>query len=208
MLTKKITGILISLFVIALSAGRVQALPLDGDPAAVTSGAQQFSQTENGFEINAEVQYAVYHSADYGGFDPAWGEDEYIYAYQIFNSDESDFGINFFSVGILPGATVGSIGEDGSYGVPGGIGSVVQSFAANPVQSANFLYIPEVIQPTEHSLVLLFTSDLAPTIGFGTIAGGGISGSVALPTPYTIPEPATITLFALAGGMLIRSKRG
>ena len=90
------------------------------DPAAVMSGSADFD-AHGSAVLAGFVDYAVYAPGDYSG--SMSFPDQYVYAYQVFNNDTSEAGIDFFSVGILADITVFNVLDDPlfAYGVPGGI---------------------------------------------------------------------------------------
>ena len=154
------------------------------------------------------MDYAVYQPGTYTGDvqSPSsqvpgqavsFPDDHYVYAYQFFNSAESDVVIDYFSVGLLSNAYADNVGFDllqpgiapsDQFIMPGNILCLFNS--------------PEgSVGSDEYSTVLLFSSDAGPEMGFGSIPGGatgGVSG-ICLPTP--VPEPATVSL--LLGGSII-----
>ena len=181
--------ILFLLVLAGVVAGTTQAA-LVGD---VTSGSTLFTHTNGGIIISANVEYAVYSSGVYAGYIPAsLPAGKFIYAYQVFNTVASNIPVNLFSVGLNAGAIQANdqCWTDGTYGTLGGIPSTgFSGFTVSPQQEAAYGFFFGSIGQNQHSVVLLFSSDLAPTTGYGTI--GGALG--ALPTP--VPEPATIVLF-------------
>jgi len=176
---------------------------LFNDPAAMTgfTNKTSFSITMSGSVLKADVEYAVYAPGNYPGDDITSGN-EYIYAYQIFNSTQSNVAVDFFSVGILIGSSVDFVYTDTSYGVLGG----ADPFAFNFPQSAGFVFIGDALNSGQWSDVLIFSSTHLPTIGFGTVSGGGLSGMGSLATPSVLPEPATI-LFIAPAIFILRIKK-
>lgn len=175
---------------------------LYNDPAAMTGfkNKTSFNITMSGSVLKADVEYAVYSPGDYPG-DDRTGDSEYIYAYQILNSTQSNVAVDFFSVGILSGSSIDLIYTDTSYGVLGG----TVPFAFNFSQSAGYVFIRDALNPGQWSDVLIFSSTYSPTIGFGTVSGSGLSGMGSLPTP-SVPEPATI-LFIAPAIFILRIKK-
>ncbi len=167
---------------------------LYNDPAAMAgyAGSTSINVTQLDVELKADVEYAVYAPGTYPGSDLTSGSG-YIYAYQIFNDLKADVAVDFFSVGIISPATVDNIYTDDTYGYSPD--SAVEPSMSNIfAQSAGFIFAGQSLGPRKWSSVLIFSSDNEPTIGFGTVSGGGLSGMGNLPTP--IPEPATIALVA------------
>jgi hypothetical protein len=181
-----------SAFVFAASA----EASLYNDPNAMTgfAGTTSFDITVSDVSLKADVEYAVYAPGTYPGKDLTGGS-KYIYAYQIFNSfnrSRPNVAIDFFSVGISSGVTIDNIYTDNIYSYT--LGSGVDPLSNIFAQSAGFTFAVQSLDSREWSNVLIFTSVLSPTMGFGTISGGGASGMAALPTPSMLPEPATIAL--------------
>jgi hypothetical protein len=170
------------------------SLYLCNDPVAIAGYTDRisFDITWSGVKLKADVDYAVYAPGKYPGYDFTSGS-KYIYAYQIFNDLKSDVAVNFFSVGIISGATVNTIYDDNTYGYLPGSG-IEPSTSNIFAQSAAFIFEGENLNPREWSDVLIFSSIYSPTIGFGTVSGGGLCSMGALATPSIVPEPATIVL--------------
>jgi hypothetical protein len=152
------------------------------------SGTTAFSFSQGTSILNVNVEYAVFAPGQYAGSDTSGGTD-YIYAYQIFSDSSSTVAVDFFSVGIISGSSINTVYTDSTYGTLGG----VNPFAFNFPQSAGYIFTPAALNPGQYSTVLLFSSDYAPTMGFGTVSSGGLGGMCALPTP-AVPEPMTIAL--------------
>ncbi|MGB8226429.1 MAG: hypothetical protein WCE45_06145 [Sedimentisphaerales bacterium] len=167
---------------------------LYNDPNAMADfkNKTSFSITMSGKTLKADVEYAVYAPGDYQGDDQTDGS-EYIYAYQISNSTQSNVAIDFFSVGLIDSSYADYIYTDTTYGTPGG----KDPFAFSFPQSAGYMFIGDALNPGQWSDVLIFSSTYSPTIGFGTVSGGGLCGMGSLPTPsMLLPEPATIIFLA------------
>jgi len=171
---------------------------LYNDPAAMPgyTNKTSFDITLLGIELKADVEYAVYAPGTYPGSDFTGGN-EYIYAYQIFISTQSNAAVDFFSVGIVDGATVDAIYTDDIYGYSpqSAVEPLISKIFA---QSTDFIFAGQFLNPGQWSNILIFSSTHLPTIGFGTISGGGLCGMGALATPSILPEPATIVLIAPA----------
>ena len=180
-------------FVFAVSA---KASLLYNDPNAMTgfAGTTAFSITVSTVSLKGNIDYAVYAPGTYPGLNLR-GCGEYIYAYQIFFSPKDNVAIDFFSVGISNGATINNIYTDNTYGFWPGSG-IDPSLSNIFAQSVGFIFADPSLDLRDWSNVLIFTSAYSPTMGFGTISGGGASGMAALPTPSMspVPEPATIAL--------------
>jgi hypothetical protein len=163
------------------------------------SGTTTFNLSNGTSVLNVSVEYAVFAPGQYAGSDISGGSD-YIYAYQIFSDSASNVAVDFFSVDVSAGS-INAVGADTTYGVLAGVNPLAFNFP----QSAGYMFIYSALQPGQHSSVMLFSSDYAPTMGFGTVSGGGLSGMGALPT-ILIPEPATMALL-IPAIMALRIKR-
>ncbi|MGA2915183.1 MAG: hypothetical protein ABSE89_04070 [Sedimentisphaerales bacterium] len=166
---------------------------LYNDSAAMAgfTNKTSFDISMMGSVLKVDVEYAVYAPGNYPGLDIS-GHSEYVYAYQVFNKSQSNVAVDFFSVGILPGCSIDSVYTDTSYGTVGG----AVPFAFHFPQSAGFVFISNALNPKQWSDVLLFTSIYSPTMGLGTVSGGGLGVMGSLPTPSIVPEPATILIIA------------
>ena len=76
------------------------------------------------------------------------------------------------------------------------------------IGTANWTFGNPNIMQNEDSYVLLFSSPNVPEMGFGVTIDGGGTATEQLPNPSSIPlpEPGTIGVLALAGGMLLRRR--
>jgi len=157
-----------------------------------------------GLGLSGSLDYAVYGPGTYDG-SLTFPADKYVYCYQLFDSLGSTVNIDYFSVGLYPGVTVGNLEYDAAdtHAVAGGI----NPFTEFPLsQTVLCLFSASPITPNSHSSVLLFTSDKAPTMASGVASGGYTGGAViSLPTP--IPEPATMLLFTLAAPAIVNKVR-
>jgi len=195
------------LLVSTLFASAANGLPSSGALPGWEPSIMPFDYTFNGRSLTGDIDYAVYE--EYPGTAPSGGQ--YVYAYQIINSELSDVSIDSFSVGILEGTSVGDIGSD-LYQVADGVEPSFAYFSpdAQAAQSAIYLFLPHVgglVGSAQNSAILLFSSDKTPTEGFGVIEGGGIGRIVeGLPTTSPAPEPATIFLFG-TGAILVTLTR-
>jgi hypothetical protein len=203
----------IMLLTVALCGSAANALPVSGTVEGWEPSTIYFEYVVDGRTLSGQIDYAVYTTSP-GEVELAG---QYVYAYQITNSGSSNVSIDSFAVGILEGATVIDIDFDSSVS-----GGDVEPFHAyfSPdqptAQSAAWWFMPApigdgVVQIGQQSVVLLFSSNDAPSPlndGFASIAGGGIGGTVTnLPTP--IPEPTTIILLGGSWAMIaaIRGRR-
>lgn len=205
-IVKNIKAITVILFVcVSVFAVCVKA-SLYNDPAAMTgfTNRTSFSITMSGSVLKADVEYAVFAPGTYPGNNLA-GDDEYIYAYQVFDSLKSSVAVDFFSVEITSGVTVNTIYDDETYGYSPET-AVAPSISNLFAQSAGFIFAGQSLNPRNWSDVLIFSSTHSPAIGFGTVSGGGLCGMGSLATPSVLPEPATI-LFIAPAIFILRIKK-
>ena len=187
-------------FVVAAMATMALGTNLNGDPAALISGAADFSSPD---DFAAAVEYAVYAPGDYAGVFA--GSDEYfIYAYQVFNDPGSAGWLASFTVGLLEGAGVVGYGFDDTYGVLGGEEPLLTRLVggANPTSVE---WVLDEMASDVHSTVLLFSSPFTYTWDTGSIINQGGQDTQPLPTP--IPEPATMALLGLGAVALVARRR-
>lgn len=177
-------------------------IPLNSDSIALAdySGLISVNQTKGSHIYSFNVSYAVYDVTVYnanGRFDPSYGQDLYIYAYQIFNSVNSNTDIKAFEIAITESVTVDNITYDEVAGMPFGITPHLENILPT---SAIWKFDKNPINPGENSVVLLFTSDFAPGYDNNTTLHSrnenGISG-ISVVAPSLIPEPTTLLLLGL-----------
>ena len=208
---RKILVCFLFVCVLSVAAQSAFALPLFNDPAAINSvsGDYIFGGAGNQPLFSLHVESAVYLTGGYsanGGYDPSGGADTYLYAYTFSNNVESDVGADDFSVGILPGVLASNAFSDAAYGGIGGVSPFLSMLVGTPLQNAKYLFLLDTIDPGEHSSVLLFTSDMAPTDGYATVSAGGAGGMVSVITPMNVPEPAGLLLIG-AGAVFMRKRK-
>ncbi len=200
------------LYAVGASAG-----VLATDPAALPAwqGTQLFQQTVFTLNLKANVDFAVYSPGAFSGSaalgnpaDPSGGND-YVYAYQVLNDQGGNVSVTQLSVGFLDLPPNGDGVDDAE--VPQNIG-FVDGFASpdvDPSSSFNPNNNPNVLKQaadwalagldpstSDTSDVLFFTSPYGPEWDNGSILGGGLGATNALPSP--VPEPATFVLGLLA----------
>jgi hypothetical protein len=198
------TGIVSAVILIFVQSG---SAALWQDPAAMPSysGTAPFGAT--GDVLTGYVDYAVYDKHAYSG--SVIFPNLYVYAYQVFNNIGSTAAIDFFSVSLNPGVQASHADWEisKSYSAPGG------SIPAPSVLPQSVIYLfPFVdISPGENSRTLYFASDCSPgpAMGKGVIFGGsGGRAFVNVPTPWLVPEPATMLLLGLGVIFVLKRKRG
>jgi hypothetical protein len=174
---------------------------LSMDPGAMPDGQGGFWRgtvefTAAGNGLIAKADYAVYLPGSYGG-SIAVPNDQYVYAYQIYNMD--GVALTTFAVGLLDGSGAANGGTDPLYGDPGGANPDIVKVLPN-VFNVTFLF-PQ-LQPMNHSVVVLFTSPYGPIYTDTSVVGSGPSWqSYGSPTP--VPEPASLIAFLGLTGMAI-----
>ncbi len=164
-------------------------------------GRVYYNDTDEG--IAGWIDFAVYDTdlgteyQDNGIEMP--GEGRYIYAYQIFHHVSSESDVTEFSVLDIEGNLLGesingtSAQDDGD----GGIEPLLSD--TEGVWKWSFEDGSGYISATEHSYLLVFSSDENLTKGTYEIKGSGI--------PVPVPEPATIAILGLGTVMLTARHR-
>jgi hypothetical protein len=177
-----------------------------------------------GFFFTADIEYAVYRERADAIHLNFTGTGLYIYAYQLFNYDDSDpdWPLDNFGMGVNGNEHVANLGYYDPDGVsclptgPGdwsiGAGAVTWLFSDAPEY-----YPSSSVAPGSHSPILYFTSPAPPTRA-GCTLGGGLNVDIDPDegpfSPQHAPEPTTgglmmiaaITL--LAAGVVRRRVRG
>ena len=206
---KMVYVVLITALAFLPSAANGYIASFDGDTNAEITGTTGLFSTSVTFgstvyDFKGYVDYAVYAPGNYSGNLPIGTEDGYVYAYQIFNSSESDVSVGQFTIGLGPTIVADNTSSDDSIGLTtGGIDADVSNIAA---QSAVYLFFAQGITAGNHSNALIFTSPNSYDMGGAYIAGGITGGTfVSLPTP-TVPEPVTAVLFASGACLVLRKK--
>jgi hypothetical protein len=198
-------SILVISLVSAVVSPSIGSAAISTDPNALFAFRDHITFTAGaGSALSGSLDYAVYAPNHYSG-SLSLPSDEYVYCYQVFDSPSSTVNIDYFSVGLYPGVTVGNLAYDPAHpvAVSGGKNPLAEFLLS---QTVLYLFPVSPITPNSHSSVLLFTSEEAPTMAFGVVSGGYTGGAVvSLPTP--IPEPATLLLFMLATPALVNKGR-
>ena len=196
--------VLLSVLLAVLSVVPCANAGLAIDPAAMPDGQGGFWRgtvefIAAGNVLIAKADYAVYLPGSYGG-SVLVPSDHYVYAYQVYSLN--GVALTTFGVGLMDGSKAAAAGNgtDPFYGDPGG---------ANPDMALvlpgafNVTFSPQ-LQPTNHSVVVLFTSPYGPMYTDTSVVGSGPSWqSYGAPTP--IPEPVSlITFLGLTGLAVLR----
>ena len=191
---------LLAAFLFTAVGASVAHSALNSDPAALIADSVTFNAS-SGPTFYGYVDYAVYAPGDYTG--SLSFPDKFVYCYQIFNLPTSA-AVSVFSVVLIPGASVvGAFTDSASTtGVPGGSIPVPLSSAL----MVSYFFGRNTVPANQHSTVLLFASDMAPTLGTATLTNfQSVSVGIQLPAP--IPEPTTLLLFALVAPMLVKTRK-
>lgn len=178
------------------------------DPLAMSAwrGTETFYSTDGSYELNVEVDYAVYAPGTYPGADPSGGTD-YVYAYEARNLiDSASAEVSVLTVGLAPKNGARNIVADSSSGAPGTPGGVVPGSTRIGSTSARWYFTSDPIVYGEDSAALVFTSPHGPRWMTGSVADGGLSDAGPVPSPT--PEPNTLALAVLGGlGLVARRLR-
>lgn len=203
----KRTIAVVSVMAVLLAAAATEAGLLRDDPNAMSAwrGVRRFIASDSAHTLEVDVDYAVYAPGDFGGgLDPSGGT-EYLYAYEILNTVNSDsVEVSSFTVGLETMSQAGNIGTDGGPpGIPGGVSPAAQGVTGS---SAVWSFLFDQVGYGEDSVTLIYTSPFAPQWLTASVHDGGLSDKELLPSP--IPEPATVALLTVgAAGMVILRRR-
>ena len=168
---KKIIVLVFFLLAVSIYVQSASALPVE------VSLENQHIETFNIDGGTVTVESTAY-SYETGG--------DFLYTYEILN--ESDVGLSFFSVGILPGSDAFNCSFEGT----GVVDPAIWALVGNPVQSVDGLFIDTIDNDGLSSAVLWFDSSYGPTMGnavlFGTMSGIGYSVSGDVLAPSSVPS--------------------
>jgi len=192
--------------VVLMVAAAAEAGLLRDDPNAMSGwrGWQRFAASDSAYTMEVDLDFAVYAPGDFGGSSDPSGGTEYLYAYEILNTVNSDsVSISSFTVGLEALSQAGNIGIDGGPpGIPDGVTPTAQGITGS---SAVWSFLLDQIDYGEDSMTLIYTSPFAPQWLTGSTHDGGLSDKQSLPSP--MPEPATIALMVLGGVGVVLSRR-
>ena len=175
-------------------AASATASPLSQDATAAFSGSAIFDSPLS----KATIEYAVFAPPDgQDNTQPMW-----LYAYQIFNDPSSSATLTSMSLGLQSDVQACDVGCLGTLGVPDGVEPLLSRLIGDPPTSADWLFD---VPAGEHTQVLVFRSRHGWTTGPATILSAGQGSQGVVPTPSTMPEPASALLVGL--GMLIVAAR-
>jgi len=199
-----------AVFAVVLTAfgSSVRAGPLATDENAMEDyrGTEHYYCSGPDFTLDTDVDYAVYAPGDYpGGYEPVQ-ENDYVYAYQILNTEEGTVDIMSFSIALKPGSGADNAGDDTSDTAPGQAGGQSPNFSTIGATSVGWLFYAPHLLPDEYSTTLVFTSPNAPVWVNATVMDSGISDTEMLPS--AIPEPASVALMIFgAAALAVGSRR-
>jgi hypothetical protein len=190
--------------VVLVAASTAPAGVLNTSPFAMSgfTGTQSFSGAVVIWTVNASVDYAVFAPGQFdlefgAGSDPSAGA-HYVYAYQLMNTGSSEPIVEM---------TVGLDGDEimGSVGFLAGANVDPSSSTFPGPTSARWEFGPGALPTGLMSDILFFTSAYAPEFDSATVKATA-SASNPVPSP-AIPEPFTVSLLMVGGGVLLRRKR-
>jgi hypothetical protein len=199
---------------IGLLCGLILAMLAVQSAYGITALSYSTYGSENGWagykdytqdNYNVRVLFNVYDIAlgqfTWLGQNPIPEEDKYIYVYEIINEgDQSNNHIGAFSLLYADGSTIAqhlmhstSSQDDFSGGIaPDAAGTTNQGEWAWSTDNG-------YVETGQHSWLLMFSSDHAPTTGKFVFQ----EGQTEPPAPSPAPEPASIILFGSAVGWIM-----
>ncbi len=154
----------------------------------------------DGKTLQGSIDYAVYDSSV---FNPGLTGGQYIYVYQVHNSGQSDVSINHFAVSIKnwDSISVGTI----NWSEDGGVTPFMEFFSpdSSNAQSAEFMFLFDLIDAGDHSNLLAFSSDHAPVYNYGSVMAGGMADTIEELAAPGLPEPATLAMLSIGSLALV-----
>jgi hypothetical protein len=151
------------------------------------------------------IDFAVFTNAGFAAefptatYAPTGGELAYVY--QVRNGAGSP-AVTFESVSANPADNIGSFEI-----TLGDIAPTLESFG---VGTAEWIFLFPAIGANENSYGLAFSSLNRPEFtGTSVTIDGGLTATAVVPTPgdVPIPEPASLMLLCVAGGLIAMSRR-
>lgn len=128
----------------------------------------------------------------------------YLYTYDLTNPLDSLQSASWFSVGILPGVDIVSVGYDTSQTE---IVPALWHDIGDPISSVDAQFL-ETIDPGESSTILFYLSSKEP--GQTSASLGGVAGNESFvyegKITSPVPEPATVLLLAAGALMSLRRR--
>jgi hypothetical protein len=199
----------IGVLVVGLLCVSAQAGLLATDPLAYNDGTTTWRGTQE-FQIanlHVFVDYCVYppNTFPYAGYS---APDQFVYAYQVYSVGQAP--VSSMSVKMLDSNEAVNIGSFNS--LPGTVPDL-STFDFPPPNRRNakwyFALFSDGLNTGENSDGLVYSSVNVPLWNDATVQDGGAGGYMkSLPSPADyIPEPATLTLLASAGCVLLRRSR-
>jgi len=201
---------LLGLFLLAvvLPSMPVRAdIMLQTDNNAVLHGYNDFykSNSDGTKIIAGHIDYAVYAPAQFSqSFSNADSStlSNFVYAYQIFSSSSSSDYIKTLSVGLA--------GDEqtvftGWLGGTSGVAPSANNFSGTPRTSDVWNFNTTRITHDTNSEILYFTSPFGPDpLEYrATLAAGTVAANWTGTLPNPAPEPATLSVLALSGGLFL-----
>lgn len=202
---KKISGL--SLLLIAtLLVHNTSATPVRLPTSSFYHGSTRYTYDDGNDILSGLIEFAVYDNpAEYEQAFDAPGDGQYLYAYQIFNGEESD-AVAYFAL------LLNSPNADGIGSAQGDVNAIVPEPYPDGILEPD---PPKAVWEFDnglegtlivgaHSYYLLLTSDYGPVAGDYEIKPKSYVDYVYLPD--VIPEPATIAMLG-AGVAFVFARR-
>jgi hypothetical protein len=198
---------------IALCATSAYAGYLAGDTTAYQSFWYGTAPFNDGFDLMGTIDYAVYAPGSWPAtftYNIGLDTSQFLYTYQVFSTGSDPVSIN-----LVP---INGPGQDAGWFTGSGVSASVDGEIPTSSFVGDFLFaawtFDGLVSP-ESSKGLMFTSPNIPEFSSALIQDGGgsaVAEDVPAPSPFTIPEPGTMTLaFSGLAGLallLLRRQRG